>query len=536
VGIYYYDERRNSVSVVSLKITRLNESYSQLDGSINELKSVSDFLKVERPNAFFDPLVKSGFKSPYEYFTVPHNDGLVVLNGHVPLLGVHVEPELSDYTEKDVDDFIESIDLPFEPYDFQIKAFKESVMGCKQINKCCTGSGKSCIIFLLCMFFRQHNMKGIILVPTISLLNQIYSDMEDYLQLSLYNKQLEESHSIELSDKIEHIESIMNDIHLIGGGNVDMNLDSSITISTWQSMKNYDGSIDVVDFVICDECHRFASEVTSDIVSKTVNCKYKFGFTGTLPEDPTYKMQLVGLFGMPKTYITSRELIDRGLGTPVNIHAVTLTYGSDDKNMFKGVGTHPKKLQFVKEHIQRNEFIVNLGCKLMNVGNTLLLFQHTNHGKELFTIVMKQLFPDVIIKNKDIVGKKSFEFQQQYHVYFINGEDDSVTREKTRCILEEDTKALLVANYAILSTGVNIKRLHNMILGSPLKSYTTVTQSIGRLMRLHKDKKEANVFDLIDDFSVKGGSGPFVRQYKHRVNTSYNPEEFPIREITIQLT
>jgi len=43
---------------------------------------------------------------------------------------------------------------------------------------------------------------------------------------------------------------------------------------------------------------------------------------------------------------------------------------------------------------------------------------------------------------------------------------------------------ILVSGYQILSTGVNIKRLFNMVLGSPMKSYTTITQSIGRLMRL----------------------------------------------------
>lgn len=283
-------------------------------------------------------------------------------------------------------------------------------------------------------------------------------------------------------------------------------------------------------------CHRFASDVTSSIVKNTVNCKYKFGFTGTLPEDPCMKMELLGLFGLPKTYITSRELIDRGLATPIEINSIIFNYKNDEKSIFNNIGSqYNKKLQFLKEHKKRNEFIVNMTCKIKQTGNTLVLFQHTEHGKTLFIDTMKKLYPDVIVENKNIVGKKSFEFQEQYGVYFLNGEDDAKTREKTRKILEEHADAVLIANYSLLSTGVNIKRLHNMILASPLKAFTTVTQSIGRLMRLHPEKQKARVFDLIDNFGYKKVGGIFYKQYQHRLKTSYYPEEYPIKEVYYDL-
>jgi len=280
-------------------------------------------------------------------------------------------------------------------------------------------------------------------------------------------------------------------------------------------------------------CHRFASDCTSDIVKKTINCRYKFGFTGTIPESPVAKMQLFGLFGLPKRYITSRELISRKLATPIKINSIIFNYSKEDKALFKHVGTYPKQIQFLKEHEKRNEFIVKLSTKLQN--NSLLLFQHTIHGKLLFTDIMKKLYPEVEVLNKHITGKKSFEFQSQYNIYFLNGEDNAKTREKTRKILEEHDNVLLIANYALLSTGVSIKRLHNLVLASPLKAFTTITQSIGRLMRLHPDKSEANVYDLVDDFSVRGASGIFYKQYNHRKLTSYEPEEYPIKEIKYNL-
>lgn len=497
---------------------KLNESYSVIEADPQQIKDMFEYLKVERPGAWFEPAVKAGFKSPYEYFGSIQNGKLLVMNGHLQILrhfGVNAEELKSDYSVNDIEQFLANVHnkLPFPPYDYQEVAFKEAILNVKQINKMCTGSGKSMTISLIAEFFRQQGKKGLLLVPNINLLTQFKNDIKDYNLIELYE-----------------------DTHTIGGGNSDRHFNCSLTISTWQSMMNFKESLDQLDYVITDEAHRFASNETSAIVKETVNCKYKWGFTGTLPEDPIMKMELFGLFGLPKTYITSAGLIERGLATPIKINSIIFNYSSNDKALFKESGKlYAKQLKFLKDHEKRNEFIVNLTCKLRGHGNSLVLFQHTEHGKALFIDVMSKLYPDVEVQNKDIAGKKSYEFQEKYGVYFLNGEDDAKTREKTRKVLEEHNDAILIANYALLSTGVNIKKLHNMILSSPLKAYTTVTQSIGRGMRLHETKKEFTVYDLVDDFGARKPGGIFYKQYQHRKNTSYNPEEFPVNEITFNL-
>ena len=494
-------------------VHKLNESYSVIDTDPQTIKNMFEYLKVERPGAWFEPAVKAGFKSPFEYFGSIQNKKLLVMNGHLQLLrsfGVQSEELKSDFSVSDIEQFLENVKnkLPFPPYDFQETAFKEALLNVKQINKMCTGSGKSMTISLIAEFFRQRGKKGLLLVPNINLLTQFKNDIKDYNLLDLHA-----------------------DTHTIGGGNNDRHFNCTLTISTWQSMMNFKDRLNELDYVITDEAHRFASDETAAIVKETINCKYKWGFTGTLPEDPIMKMELFGLFGLPKTYITSAGLIERGLATPIKINSLIFKYSNNDKNIFKEVGKlYAKQLKFLKDHDKRNEFIVNLSCKLRSHGNSLVLFQHTDHGKLLFLDVMKKLYPGVEVENKDITGKKSFEFQERYGVYFLNGEDDAKTREKTRQVLEGHNDAILIANYALLSTGVNIKKLHNMVLASPLKAYTTVTQSIGRGMRLHETKKEFTVYDLVDDFGVRKPGGIFYKQYEHRKNTSYNPEEFPINE------
>lgn len=93
----------------------------------------------------------------------------------------------------------------------------------------------------------------------------------------------------------------------------------------------------------------------------------------------------------------------------------------------------------------------------------------------------------------------------------------------------------IIANFALLSTGVNIKKLHNLVLASPMKSYNTITQSIGRGMRLHPSKSEFNVYDIVDSFGIRKPGGIFYKQYQHRLATSYNPEQFPVKEMIINL-
>jgi len=496
-----------------LKIQKLNESFSSISGNQKDLKNISDYLRVERPGAYFEDLVKKGFKSPFEYFASVHNGDLIIMNGHRALLGQFgIAPDVlqGEYTEQELNAFLQDVKniLPFPPYDYQEIAFKESILGVKQISKCCTGSGKSLIISLMIEFFRRKGKKGLLLVPNINLLTQFKSDIKEYNLLDLYN-----------------------DLHVIGGGSTERHFNNSLTISTWQSLQDKSKiNLDELDYVITDECHRFASDITSSIVKETTNCKYKYGFTGTLPEDPVMKMELLGLFGLPKTYITSYGLIERGLGTPIKINSIIFNYSSNDKALFKNSGNYTQQLKFIKEHEKRNEFIINLSAKLRGHGNSLVLFQHTEHGKTLFIDLMKKVYPDVEVSLKDITGKKSYEFQEQHGIYFLNGEDDAKTREATRRVLEDHDDAILIANFSILSTGVNIKKLHNMVLASPLKSYTTVTQSIGRGMRLHESKKEFVVYDLVDNFGIRKPSGIFYKQYEHRKNTSYNPEQFPVQE------
>ena len=117
--------------------------------------------------------------------------------------------------------------------------------------------------------------------------------------------------------------------------------------------------LDRAEFILCDELHKYKSDVTSEIIKETVNAKYKWGLTGTMPEDEGDQLELIGMFGYPRRYIRAKELIERGLATPVKINSLFLNYNDTDKSIFNNIprGNWQKQLGFIKEHERRNNFI-----------------------------------------------------------------------------------------------------------------------------------------------------------------------------------
>ena len=492
-------------------ITKLNETYSLVSGigSLEEQR-LTEFLKVQKPDAYFNKMVKLGLESPFRYFVAKAPGGLMIYNGHRYLLksfGIYPSDEKSGVKEYKVDKFIAHLKLPFKPYDYQIQTIKKCLLNNKVLIKSCTGSGKSLSISVILEFFRRKGLKGILVVPNINLLTQFKNDIISY-----------------------GLADLANEVRLLGNGN-DSDFSTTVTITTWQSMVDKLQNKPHLDFIICDEVHRETGDVVSSILKESTDTKIKLGFTGTLPEDPVAKMMLLGLFGEPNTVITSRELIDRGLATPVNIKAVVLNYPKNLCNQFRQLPDYQKQLKFIKDYEPREQIVVKIATSLREKGkNILVLFQHTEHGKQIYTDIVKALYPTVELKNSDITGKKSLEFQKGINVYFMNGEQSGAIRESQRNVIETIDGGIIVANMAVMSTGVNIKRLHCLVLASPIKAFTTVSQSLGRLMRKHETKKEAVVFDLVDNL---GRSCVFMKQYKHRVDVSYRPEEFDIQEINV---
>jgi superfamily II DNA or RNA helicase len=316
-------------------------------------------------------------------------------------------------------------------------------------------------------------------VPTTSLVSQLSSDFADYGFVS---------------DSF---------VHRVYSGQ-DKQTDKPITISTWQSIYKLDKKyFKQFDVVIGDEAHLFKAKSLTTIMEKLTECKYRFGFTGTLDGSLTNKMVLEGLFGPVRVVTTTSKLMEQKHVADMKIKAIVLSYKDEERKLVKNY-SYQDEVDFIVRHDGRNKFLRNLGLSLE--GNSLILFQFVEkHGKILFDM-MKDKEP-----NRPI--------------FFIHGGVDGEQREQIRHIVEKENNAIIVASYGTFSTGINIRNLHNVVFSSPTKSRVRTLQSIGRGLRLGTEKSNAVIYDIADDLKWKNKTNFTITHFMDRLNI-YNSENF----------
>ena len=62
--------------------------------------------------------------------------------------------------------------------------------------------------------------------------------------------------------------------------------------------------------------------------------------------------------------------------------------------------------------------------------------------------------------------------------------------------INQATNSITIATYGVAAVGINIPRIFNLVLLEPGKSFVRVIQSIGRGVRIAKDKDFVNVWDV----------------------------------------
>jgi superfamily II DNA or RNA helicase len=291
-------------------------------------------------------------------------------------------------------------------------------------------------------------------------------------------------------------------------------IDEDVTITTWQSIYQMPKKwFDQYNVIIGDEAHLFKAKSLTSIMTKLSECKYRFGFTGTLDGTETHKLVLEGLFGTVQSFVKTKQLIDGNTLADLEIKILVLKYSEATKKLQSGAKFHDE-MDFITQNEKRNNFISNLALSLE--GNSLILFSFVEkHGKVLYDIV----------KSKVAKGRQ---------VFFVFGGTDANTRESIRAITEKEDNAIIIASYGTFSTGVNIRNLHNIVFASPSKSRIRNLQSIGRGLRKSDSKTQCTLFDIADDLQYKSAVNHTLRHLYERVKI-YNEEQFDYKMYKIKL-
>ena len=368
-----------------------------------------------------------------------------------------------------------------KPRDYQYKAVYEAIKYNRKLLLSPTGSGKSLMIYAIVRYYAATAKKILIVVPTTSLVEQMVNDFISYG----WN-----------ADDF---------IHKIYSGK-DKVTDKNIIISTWQSIYKFPKRyFDDIDCVIGDEAHLFKSKSLTGIMTKLHNAKYRFGFTGTLDGSKTHKWVLEGLFGECERVTKTDDLIKEGYLSKFRIKVLLC------KHAPQHFESYYDEMEYLVEHKGRNNLIKNLVNDLE--GNTLVLFNYVEkHGEPLYELINNTIDPE-------------------RKLFFVHGATEVEDREEVRQITEIESNAIIVASYGTFSTGINIKRLHNIVFASPSKSRIRNLQSIGRVLRKGEGKEIATLYDIADDI---GGQNYTLRHLNERVNI-YNGENFKYEVIKVNL-
>ena len=388
--------------------------------------------------------------------------------------------ETEGISHEGVKDYLTAISK-YKPRDYQIEGVFDALQKNRRLIISPTGSGKSLMIYAITRYHTEFNRSTLIIVPTTSLVEQMYKDFAEYgWDADTY-------------------------CHKIYAGK-DLLSKKPVIVSTWQSIYKLPKSwFEKFDVVIGDEAHQFKSKSLVSIMQKLYDTKYRYGFTGTLDGTQTHKWVLEGLFGSSYKIVDTRELQEKGYLATLSIKILLLKH---DPVVFD---TYQDEIEHLISHKKRNNFIKNLAHDLK--GNTLILYSRVaTHGEVLHGII-----------NTD-----------DRQVFFVHGGVDAEERESVREITEKEKDAIIIASFGTFSTGINIKNLHNVIFASPSKSRIRTLQSIGRVLRKSDSKLTATLYDIADDCK-KGSKQNYTLNHLIERIKYYNEEKFNYEIIQIKI-
>lgn len=499
---------------MDLRIVKANESYLKIHAETSLLYELSDYFTFQAPGAKYDPRFKAKIWDG--------NIRLFSLSTRKLYAGLYDQvlkfAKDRDYTVDDseyqnattdidyalVEKFVQDLNMhsdgePLEHRPYQIQAVHHAISTGRCLMLSPTASGKSSILYSLVRYNRIMKRRQLIIVPTTALVEQMYSDFEDYSSENGWN--------------------VEKNCHRLYSGYEKTN-DFPVLISTWQTLQNLPEDFFLAfDAVIGDEVHTFKAKELTNIMNQCVNAKYRVGVTGTLDGMKTNERVVQGLFGPVHKVVTTKELMDAGTLASLKIICLNFEYPLEVRKSIKKPKQksllYQEEVDFLVQYEPRNKFIAKLSkqCK----GNTLILFRYVDkQGKPLYNMI------------KDMCGETR-------KVYLVYGGVDTVVREEIRKIVETESDAIIVASYQTFSTGTNIRNLNNVIFASPSKSRVQVLQSIGRGLRKSKSKTECTLYDLSDNISTNKSPNHTLKHFAERIKY-YNEEQLNYNIVKVNLS
>jgi superfamily II DNA or RNA helicase len=369
-------------------------------------------------------------------------------------------PEIKFDIPKDIIEIVRPISITdeipkakYEYRDYQEKAIKQSLKFGRGIILLPTSAGKSLICYGICKTLIDRNYKILILVPNIQLVSQLNNDFIEY---GIKENIVKMFSSFSL-DPIQNSNKII------------------IANRQWLQTHNKELPTDI-NAIIVDEVHQIKKDSKVEGFVEKFDCKIKIGLTGTLPDDEINQLNIMGIFGSILIEKTPYELQDRNILAKTNIIPIRFEHNPIPRFSRATIEDIQQGFYFEWSWIEENEKSNIKICKIAEKlnGNTLILFDHVEHGKKLFELITE-------------------ESKQKFLVF---GETELDHREDIKKIMEQAHNIITIANVKCFGTGISIKNIQNIIFAMSGKGTTKIIQAIGRGLRTTERKTTLNLIDI----------------------------------------
>ena len=425
-------------------------------------RKCSDKLKFFLPHAYHMPAYKLGrWDGTVRFCDVGGRTYLNLLDDLLPII-------MSSGYEIDIDDRREHTTLEFDTIDdefwgdtcwpeghpaegepirlrdYQVAVVNKFLEAPQALQEIATGAGKTIMTATMSKLVEKYG-RSIVIVPNKDLVRQTE---EDYLNCGL-------------------------DAGVYFGDRKDIG--KTHTICTWQSLnsllkKTKKGEDNIMDFiedvccVIVDEVHQAKADVLKDLLTSVfARVPLRWGLTGTIPKSDHEFATIRASLGDIVNRLAAKDLQDIGVLSNCHVNIVQ----TQEPQAYTD---YQSELKFLLEDKKRQEYLANLIKEISQTGNTLVLTGRINSGQAL-----QELIPEAD---------------------FVQGSMKSDDRKTAYKEINEGTNSITIATYGVAAVGINIPRIFNMVLLEPGKSFVRVIQSIGRGVRVAKDKDFVQIWDI----------------------------------------
>jgi superfamily II DNA or RNA helicase len=448
------------------KIIVKDEVNVKIEGlELSERKALMKMFEYEIPGARYLPAVRLGrWNGKVSYFSLAGSTYINLLPEILPYLdnaGYDIElDDLRDYTTIFTFDKVSEGTFkhknwpkghpkegqPVELRDYQIEIVNNFLENPQSLQEIATGAGKTLMTAALSYSIEKYG-RSIVIVPNKSLVTQTEAD---YINLGL-------------------------DVGVYFGDRKEYN--KTHTICTWQSLNNMlkktksgEAEVEIGDFiegVVCvmvDEVHMAKADALKTLLTSVFSkVPIRWGLTGTIPKAKFEAQSIFVSLGNVIGKLSASELQDQGVLARCHVNIMQLQDGKEFTN-------YQSELKHLLEDSERLDKIASLISGINDTGNTLILVDRVNAGKE----IVNRLPGSVFVSGATNMNERKEEYDE----------------------VATSTNKIIVATYGVAAVGINIPRIFNLILIEPGKSFVRVIQSIGRGIRKAEDKDHVQIYDI----------------------------------------